>query len=202
MLTGLGMAVGVEGMPFLMRCAAVVTVRAIQNRESAGSMRAYGFSVAASTIVTPVALGGLGLAMTTYSCDPRNSVRCRLIAAVAVAIVFVLSEPRCLGGPYAMVDPAVKKLWLADVQEMQPFLSIFATCQRPECRLTNNPAKWGMCRTTACTNVPDKDETRKVCSANVSASARPDISPPAICRQNCCRPPRRKPEPDRRGGAR
>jgi hypothetical protein len=152
-LTGLGLAIGFEGMPFLVLCGAVITGRAIQDREAAGSMRAYGFSVAASTTVaflasvgpdhwartacdciainsvTPVVLGGLGLALITYSRDPRALVRCGLIAAVvaAAALVFVLSEPRCLGGPYAMVDPAVKQLYLAHVHELRPLLSELAT---------------------------------------------------------------------------
>jgi hypothetical protein len=165
-LTGLGLAIGFECMPFLVLCGAVITIRAIQDHEAAGSMRAYGFSVAASTIgaflvsvgpdhwartacdsiainsATAVVLGGLGLAMITYSRDPRTPVRCGLIAAVMVvtALVFVLSEPRCLGGPYAMVDPAVKLLWLADVLEMQPLLSVLKTSPATGLWLSTFPA--------------------------------------------------------------
>ena len=147
-LTGLGLAIGFECMPFLVLCGAVITIRAIQDHDAAGSMRAYGFSAVASTIgaflinvgpdhwartacdciainsATPVVLGGLGLALITYSRDPRTSVRCGLIAAVvlAAALVFVLLEPRCLGGPYAIVDPSIKLLYLANVPEMQTLL--------------------------------------------------------------------------------
>ena len=152
-LTGLGLAIGFESVPILALCAAVFPVRTIQDSEAVGSMRAYGFSVAASTIgafivsVSPdhwartacdsiainsaaaVIFGGLGLALITYSRDPRTSVRCGLTGAVVVAaaLVFVLSEPRCLGGPYAMVDPTVKRLWLRGVVEAQPLLSVLKT---------------------------------------------------------------------------
>jgi len=149
-LTGLGLAIGFECLPFLALCAAGFTVRAIQDCRAAAAMRGYGFSVAASMIgaflinvgpdhwartacdciainsATPAAIGGLGLALTTYSRDPRAVVRCGLIAAVtaAAALVFVLCEPRCLGGPFAMVDPTVVRLWLPDMPEMQPLLSV------------------------------------------------------------------------------
>ena len=152
-LTGLGLAIGFECMPLLVLCTAAFMLRAIQDREAAGSLRAYGFSLAASTIgaflvnvgpdhwartacdsiainsATAAALGGLGLALITYSRDPRTSVRCGLIAAVAAAAasVFVLSEPRCLGGPFAMADPAAMRLWMPDVPEMRPLLSVLQT---------------------------------------------------------------------------
>jgi hypothetical protein len=50
-----------------------------------------------------------------------------MICAIGAAVLagFALIEPRCLGGPFAMIDPAVRSLWLAHVQEMQP-LSAFA----------------------------------------------------------------------------
>jgi hypothetical protein len=165
-LTGLGLAIGFEGLPFLALCAAGFTVRAIQDRGAAGSMRAYGFSVAASTIgaflvsvgpdhwartacdciainsATPAALGGLGLALITYNRDPRTSVRCGLIAAVAAAaaLVFVLSEPRCLGGPFAMVDPAAMRLWMPNVPEMRPLLSVLRTSPASGLWLSTFPA--------------------------------------------------------------
>lgn len=152
-LTGLGLAIGFECMPFLVLCGAVITIRAIQDHDAAGLMPAYGFSAAASTMgaflinvrpdhwaqtacdciainsATPVVLGGLGLALITYSRDPRTLVRCGLIAAVvlAAALIFVLLEPRCLGGPYAMVDPSIKPLYLANVPEMRTLLRVLET---------------------------------------------------------------------------
>ena len=165
-LTGLGLAIGFEGLPFLALCAAAFTVRAIQDGEAAGPMRAYGLSVAASTVgaflvsvdpdhwartacdsiaintVTPVVLGGLGLALTTYNRNPRPSVRCGLITAVVVAaaFVFVLSEPRCLRGPFAMVDQAAVRLWMPDMPELTPLLSILKTSPETGLWLSTFPA--------------------------------------------------------------
>ncbi len=45
-------------------------------------------------------------------------------AAVALGI-FAGIEPRCLGGPFAMMDPAVRPVWLAHVGEMKPLADIF-----------------------------------------------------------------------------
>jgi hypothetical protein len=72
--------------------------------------------------------GGLGLALITLRRDAGAPMRCSLAVAVALAVaaVFAASEPRCLLGPYAMVDPAVQPLWLAHVREMQPLVTVFA----------------------------------------------------------------------------
>lgn len=152
-LTGLGLAIGFECMPFLVLCGVVMTIRAIQDPAAAGSTRAYGFSVAAGTLgaflidvgpdhwaktacdciainsAAPVVVGGLGLALISYCRDLHAAVRSGLIAAVlsAAALVFVLLEPRCLGGPYAMVDPAIKPLYLSNVPEMQTLLNVWKT---------------------------------------------------------------------------
>jgi hypothetical protein len=45
----------------------------------------------------------------------------------ATALVFVLSEPRCLGGPFAMVDKAAVRLWMPDMPELRPLLSMLQT---------------------------------------------------------------------------
>ena len=54
----------------------------------------------------------------------------RLAWAVATAGVaaglFVWIEPRCLKGPYAMMDPEVWAIWLAHVREMQPLIPLMA----------------------------------------------------------------------------
>jgi hypothetical protein len=34
-------------------------------------------------------------------------------------------EPACSQGPFGMVDPAIRPIWLAEVREMQPLLSVF-----------------------------------------------------------------------------
>lgn len=150
-LTGLGFAIGYEGAPLLVLCGVALALRYIVNPNSGRDLRAYGFAVAASTAVAflvsvppsrwlisecdaiafntavPTVIGGLGLAAASFW---RGSLRSRyagiaITAAVAVA-AFVFAEPRCLGGPYAMVDPRVKSIWLDHVGEMQPLLVDFA----------------------------------------------------------------------------
>jgi hypothetical protein len=47
--------------------------------------------------------------------------------AAAAALYFLALEPRCIAGPYAMLDPAVKPIWFAFVRETQPFATLFRT---------------------------------------------------------------------------
>ena len=37
----------------------------------------------------------------------------------------LLLEPRCIGGPFAMVDPAIWPIWHSHVRELQPLVSVF-----------------------------------------------------------------------------
>jgi hypothetical protein len=48
------------------------------------------------------------------------------IAAVAVvsAAIALALEPRCLGGPFAMMDPALHRMWMTHVQEAQPLTAV------------------------------------------------------------------------------
>ena len=46
------------------------------------------------------------------------------VAAVAVGLWF---EPRCIGGPFAMMDPIVRILWLNRISEMQSLMSMLHT---------------------------------------------------------------------------
>ena len=151
-LTGLGLAIGFEGMPFLLAGGAAIAIRYLVDREGNREMRDYGLAAAAATalgfVVTvapahwlhgacdmiainstvAVVAGGIGLALASTCRNASLPVRAALLAAVAAvaAALFVITEPACLGGPYAMVDPVVKPIWLAHVREMQPFLSLFA----------------------------------------------------------------------------
>jgi hypothetical protein len=150
-LTGVGLAIGLEGVPFLVLCGAFFALRYILDRAAGKLLRAYGFAAAASTVlafvvnVSPsqwsqsacdtlainsaaaVAVATLGLALVTLCRDHRMLARAVLVAMATLeaAAVFALTEPFCLLGPYAMMDPAVKPLWLAHVSEMQPLLSVF-----------------------------------------------------------------------------
>jgi hypothetical protein len=149
-LTGLGLAVGFEGMPFLVLCGAALALRYAIDPDAADALRGYGFATAASAAAlfaataghwtqsacdslaanstASVVVAGLGLAFLSGRRGLSLTMRGGLVIVVAIlaAAAFVLPEPRCLGGPYALVDPAVHPLWLAHVREMQPLLAVFA----------------------------------------------------------------------------
>jgi hypothetical protein len=49
-----------------------------------------------------------------------------VLAGAAALSILAATEPHCLTGPYAMVDPAIWPIWLGDVRENQPMLRVFA----------------------------------------------------------------------------
>ncbi len=151
-LTGLGLAIGFEGLPYLAACGAALAVRYVVDAGSAGVMRRYGWSLAAGVIAAflvgvgpahwtralcdnlafnsaaAVAAGGIVLAAAASL--PGKTVMARGAALIASAIaalaILIASEPRCLAGPYAMVDPAIWPIWLADVRENQPLIHVLS----------------------------------------------------------------------------
>jgi hypothetical protein len=56
----------------------------------------------------------------------RSAAGTRLVAVglvgAAAGLAFVLAEPRCIHGPFAMTDAAVKAIWLDQVDEMEPLI--------------------------------------------------------------------------------
>jgi hypothetical protein len=69
--------------------------------------------------------GGLGLALAARMLR-RSAAGTRLVAVglvgAAAGLAFVLAEPRCIHGPFAMTDAAVKAIWLDQVDEMEPLI--------------------------------------------------------------------------------
>jgi len=146
-LTGLALAIGLESIAFLGLCGAAVGLRYVVDRDGAGALARYGLALAVSTLAAflvsvgpdhwgrsacdtlainwalPVAAAGLlmGVAGTTIASD-RRVVRAAAVAAIAAAaaLAFASIEPRCLAGPYAMMDPTLRAIWFAHVSEMQP----------------------------------------------------------------------------------
>jgi hypothetical protein len=150
-LTGLALTIGFESLPYLALGGVALAARYVSDRDGWQAMRAYGLSLAGTTAALfllcvspdrwaqsacdaiafnsamPVMLGGLAL-----SCGAAwlrsESARLRLAVVATSAVVALLalslSEPRCLAGPYAMMDPTAKALWLDNVPEMRPFLTI------------------------------------------------------------------------------
>lgn len=145
--TALAMAIGFECLPFLIICAAAMSLRFVFDADGARPLAHYGLSLAAGTALAlavnlpparwfetacdalaintaaPVILAGVLLTVVVATTGRRaRLVRFGAMSAVGalVAAAYVALEPRCLGGPYAMMDPAVWSLWLGRVREMQP----------------------------------------------------------------------------------
>jgi hypothetical protein len=144
-LSGLALVIGQEGLPFAVCAGGILVVRYTLDRTAAAALAAYGMAVAASALigffisvapahwtqpacdaiainfVVPVAAGGLGLSVVARSFNATGPL-IRFFAAMTVAglaaAAFILLEPRCLGGPMAMVNPAVRPIWYDHVYEM------------------------------------------------------------------------------------
>jgi hypothetical protein len=152
-LSGLALAIGLECLPYLMICAAALAARYIFDRNGARAAASYGLALAVSSVagflllvgpgrwgqgecdaiainwVVLVVTGGLGLWIGGISANDRMLVRLGSagVSAVAAVGLFAWIEPRCLNGPYAMMDPAVWQIWLAHVREMQPLVPLLAS---------------------------------------------------------------------------
>ena len=149
-VSGLAMAIGLECLPYLMVCAAAFAARYVMDARGAGAAADYGLALAVSSAagfviivgpdhwtrgvcdeiainwITLTVVGGVGLALAAKFPSERMSVRSArvfLVGAVATAL-FIAVEPRCLRGPYAMMDPAVWPIWLAHVREMKPLIPL------------------------------------------------------------------------------
>lgn len=152
-VTGLALAVGLESLPYLIVGGAAFAARYVLDRAGARAAADYGLALAASSVaaffiivgpdhwaraecdaiainwVAPVAIGGLGLALAgSLFASDRTIMRlaCMLVTGAAAATLFGWIEPRCLRGPYGMVDPAVWPIWLAHAREMQPLIPLMA----------------------------------------------------------------------------
>jgi hypothetical protein len=151
-LTGLAAAIGFEALPFYALFGALFALRFIVDRETAGDLRAYALALSASTLgaflvtVGPdhwttsacdmiainstaaviVASAGLIVAARYFAGERpwrERLLACGACAATALA-VFVAFEPRCLAGPFGLIDPAIRPIWLDNVSEAQPLSRI------------------------------------------------------------------------------
>jgi hypothetical protein len=145
-ITGLALAIGLESVPMLALCGAAIALRYLIDPAAAVPLRAYGLSLAASTVVAflvsvgpdnwalsfceqlalnsaaAVTVGGLGLALASTHAVARSPLTrgaALLVTATAAVALGLWFEPRCIGGPFAIMDPTVRTLWLMDISEMQ-----------------------------------------------------------------------------------
>ena len=166
-LSGLALAIGLENLGFVALAGAAFAMRYIADRAAAAALAHYGLALAGSTAaaffavvgpdhwgrtecdaiainwMVPVVAAGLLMAFIAAALpSERRAVRgvtVGLCAAVA-ALAFVLIEPRCLGGPYAMMDPALRPIWFSHINEMQPLVAIIRNSPDVAAALATFPA--------------------------------------------------------------
>jgi hypothetical protein len=150
-LTGAALAIGFEGLPYVILAGGVMALRFICASAGAGPLLRYGAATAASVAVAfAVSVGPDRWGTTACDAIAVNSVVAIVIAtvglvlcaiflagaswqvriagifgaAIAAGVAFALVEPRCLGGPFAMMDPTVRMLWFDQVSEMRPLWTV------------------------------------------------------------------------------
>jgi hypothetical protein len=146
--SGLGLAIGLEALVFEAAIGAAIALRFVFDVRDARPLRAYGLTLAGTTLLafliqTPpwrwsvtacdalaansaAAIVVAGLAVTAaVALTVRRSARARFLALAAAAALsagaYVMTDPHCLRGPFADVDPAIKGFWLVHVKEMRPW---------------------------------------------------------------------------------
>ena len=167
LLSGLALAIGLENLAFVALAGAAFALRYLADRAAGGALARYGVSLAAGTaaaffvIVGPdhwgrtacdaiainwavpvVAAGLLTAFVGSAATSDRMAVRAMAVSVCAaiVALAFVLIEPRCLGGPYAMMDPALRAIWFSHINEMQPLTAIMRNSPDVVAALATFPA--------------------------------------------------------------
>jgi hypothetical protein len=150
-LTGAAMAIGFEGLPYIVLAGVALALRFIFTADDDRALVRYGLwatgSVAAAFLVNvgpahwgraacdAIAINSaagliaatLGLALVGRLLAPAGwPIRAAgVVAAGAVAAAaFVAIEPRCLAGPFATMDPTVRALWFNHVAEMQSLWAV------------------------------------------------------------------------------
>jgi hypothetical protein len=151
--SGFAVGIGLEALHFHALCGAALALHFVADRSAAAQLRAYGLALAlavgvafllnvapdhwarsvcdaiAINLTAAVLIAGTGMALVASRfADERRTIRAAAVAAVAVLALleFALFNPRCLAGPYAMVDPAIRPIWLADVAEDQTLFRMLA----------------------------------------------------------------------------
>lgn len=150
-LSGVGLAIGFESLPYLAGCGAALALRFIADGAAARPLRDYGLALTATlaamfvagvspdrwmsplcdalafNAVAAIAAAALVLCIAASAGGSmRRRIAGVLLAGAAAIAATAVIEPRCLAGPYAMVDPAIGPIWLDHVRENQPLLRVLA----------------------------------------------------------------------------
>ena len=149
-LTGLAVTIGLESLPFLVVSGAALTLRFARGApESARALSQFGLAAAASTAIgflltvapkdwshpacDAIAINwlmgagaaGIGLWVTGRRLGQAGAavrIVAIVLAGAAASAAFILVEPRCIHGPFALTDGTVKAIWLDNVDEMEPLI--------------------------------------------------------------------------------
>jgi hypothetical protein len=145
-LTGAALAIGFEGLPFVVLVAGAMALRFLSSPEGARPLAHYGLGAAASIAVAfAISVGPSHWGRTACDAIAINSVAAAIVATLGLVIaattltgagwraravgvaasgiagsaVFLAIEPQCIGGPFAMMHPLVRSLWFVHVSEME-----------------------------------------------------------------------------------
>jgi hypothetical protein len=151
--TALGLAVGLEALPFAAMIGVAMGLSWAFRRSPGRVLVAYGAALglgalglgalqtppdrwllpACDALAVNLAAGlgvtGAGLCLAPALGERWGRLgRLGVLAVVGVlaGAVYVAVEPLCLRGPMAGVDPELKAVWLANVREMTPWLTLLA----------------------------------------------------------------------------
>ena len=166
-LTGLGLAVGLEALHIYALCGAAFVLHYVVTRDAAPALRAYGSSLVLAVAIgflvnvapahwmrsvcdslainAAAALVVAGAGMTVAGllfAGERQWLRLTAVATIAGAALatVILFEPRCLAGPYGLIDPAIRPIWLADVTEDQTLFRLWQEAKLTGLALAAFPA--------------------------------------------------------------
>ena len=153
-LTGAAMAIGFEGIPYVVLAGAALALRFVCDPQGAGALARYGLWAAASVAMAfGVSIGPARWGITACDAIAINSVAAVIAATLGLAIsavavvasswqvraasvlmssavaaaVFLAIEPKCLSGPFAMMDPMVRAIWFNHVSEMRSLWAVATT---------------------------------------------------------------------------
>ena len=146
--TGLGLAIGLETLPFHALIGASFALRLAFDRNQAKRVLVYGLCLATASLmafmvqtppwrwqmsfcdamglnlVAALTMAGFGLAAVA-ALTPRASTIARVAltgcVGVCAGLIYLAAEPSCLHGPFAAMDPRVRSFWFDRIQEVQPW---------------------------------------------------------------------------------
>ncbi len=148
--TALGLAVGLEALPFQIIAGILFAVRYAFFGEANAAFH-YGWSIAAATaalflvqtpphlwgvpfcdalainLVIAVAIAGFGMAVLSARPELSRTAKVAGLAALGIvsAIAYLAVHPSCVKGPFADIDPGLKTVWLDRVNEMLPLWNLY-----------------------------------------------------------------------------